>query len=264
MRLRNVLIVWVVLLLVLILVLYFELNALFIWAFVGAFIGSTITMLAIIKRVKIEPYERLVVSRAGQYQDPDVQNGRFFLIRPLEKSVVVNMRPRPYDGGSVGCFTKEGVRLDIGYALQWQVKDPVTFLQNSPGFANTPIALGQIATETLVNTVWQSSLQDVVQRRQKLERAMTFTLRTLPQATNWGIEVVGVNLGEIRVPPNVEEAMARQAAAGLTAEGRKDEVRAAAEALDNLQSALNNPAVLDRAVLLQIMRSLSDAIAQRG
>jgi regulator of protease activity HflC (stomatin/prohibitin superfamily) len=263
MRTRYYLLVLVVLVFVLTLFLYFVLDARFIWAFVGAFIGSAITGLALFKKVEVEAYQRLIVRRAGELRDPGVQGGRLFLIRPFEEPILVDMRPRPRSEEIVRCFTKEGVGLDIGYSLQWQVVDPLRFLTNSPGLENTPIALGQMATPALRDAVGQFGLQDVLLRGQGVAQAFTSSLRGLPQATNWGMEVVEVNLGDTKVPPSVAEAIARQAAADLTAQARQGEVRDAAQALDQMLAMLNNPAVLDRAVLLQIARSLADALAQR-
>ena len=74
---------------------------------------------------------------------------------------------------------------------------------------------------------------------------------------------VDAGLGEIKIPANVAEAMARQVAAALITQARLIEDVGAAQALNAMQGEVSNPAMLDRALLFRILRDLTEAIAQR-
>jgi regulator of protease activity HflC (stomatin/prohibitin superfamily) len=260
---------WVVLLAVVLLIFVFALALYILFgtisalSFGGATIGSALTTLVLFRPIEVEAHEHLIVRRAGNYVDPGGPGGRFFLWRTLDVPVPVDMRPRNQTLESMKCFTRDGVEIDVSSFLLWRVVNPLHLLQNSPGRTNTPVALGQIVGETLMSAVGQLALQEVLQRRQDLARALRLTLQSLPQANIWGIEIVDVGLGEIKVPLEVAEAMARQVAAGLMVQARTAEGVGTAQALDQMQVVLNNPAAVDRALLLQVMRILSDAIAQR-
>ncbi len=245
------------------LLLYFLLGTMSVLSFGGAIIGAAITMLVIFSPIEVEAHEHLIIRRAGNYIDPGGPGGRFFLLRTFDVPVPVDMRPRNQPLESKNCFTRDGVEIGVSSFLLWRVVDPLHFLQNSPGLTNTPVTLGQTIGDTLMTAVGHLTLQQVLHSRQDLTRSLRLTLQNLPQAHVWGIKVTDAGLGEIKVPPEVAEAMARQVAAGLMAQARTTEGVGTAQALDQMQAVLNDPAAVDRALLLQIMRSLSDAIAQR-
>jgi regulator of protease activity HflC (stomatin/prohibitin superfamily) len=199
---------------------------------------------------------------APRYIDPGVTGARFFLLRTIDAPVPVDMRTRTQALESLQCFTQEGVAVDICSFLLWKVVDPCPFLLKSPGRTNTPIALGQIAGQTLMNTVGQWTLAQVLRGRQKLSDELKQTLQNLPETTEWGIRVIEVGLSEIKLPPDVQEARARQMAASLIVDARTTEDVGTAKALAEMQKVLSNPEAVDRAVLLQLVRALSGAISQ--
>jgi regulator of protease activity HflC (stomatin/prohibitin superfamily) len=120
-----------------------------------------------------------------------------------------------------------------------------------------------MVSQALTAAVGQSTFQAVIQNRQEPAHRLRDTLQNLHLDDAWGIEIVDAGLGEINVPPGVAEAIARQVAVGLMAPARTAEGVGTAEALNQMQAALNDPSTVDRALLLQITRLLSDAIAQR-
>jgi regulator of protease activity HflC (stomatin/prohibitin superfamily) len=266
-RMRIALLVLILVVVVLASVLYLVLDTTFIWAFAGSLIGSAVTMLVFFKVVEVEGHEHLIIRRVGRYRDPHAgpgfQGGRFLLFRTIDVPVRIDMRPRTETVENVECYTQDGVGLHISYFLRWRISVPGAFLQNSPGPERVPSTLERIATETLIDEVGQRDFQNVLQGRQSIAKQLTEDLEGSSETVDWGIEVLQVGLGETKPPKNVAEAMARQVAASLLAQARTVEGVGAAQSLDQMQGVLGNPAILDRAVLLQIMHSLSDAIAKR-
>ncbi len=263
MRVVYAILVWFVLVLALASVLYFVLGTTAVLAFGGSLIGSALAMLVVFRVVEVEGYEHLIIRRGGNYRDPGVQGGRFFLIRTVDVPIRVDMRPRTETVESIECFTHEGIDLDVSYFLIWRVIDPLAFLRDSPGPEATPSVLGQVATQTLMDAVGRLSYNDVLQRRQGLVRALRGTLRALPDIADWGIEIVQVGLGETKLPQDIAEAMARQVAATLIAQARLTEDLGAARAIGQMPAMVQDPGMVDRVVLLQIMRSIADALGQR-
>lgn len=263
MGIRAALLVWLVLFLVIVLSLYLVFGAISLWIFGGSIIGSALTFWVIFRVIEVEGYDHLIIRRGGTYLDSGVRGGRFFLIRTLDVPILVDMRPRAESVDGVHCFTQEGVVLQTSYFFLWQVADPMNFLLLSPGPDNAKTTLGQIATETLMNVVGRMNLQAVLQRRQYIATELNRALATLPGLADWGIYFVGAGLGEVKMPPDIAEAMARQVAIALITRARITEDVGAAQALNQMQSMLNNPAMLDRAMLLQVLRGLTEAIAQR-
>jgi regulator of protease activity HflC (stomatin/prohibitin superfamily) len=220
-----------------------------------------------VRRVVLEGHEHLIIRRVGGFKDPHPpsrsQGGAFFLIRAVDAPVRVDMRPHTETVEQIKCFSQDGVDLDIGYSFQWKVDTPLTFSRKNLEPGKVTAALKPVATETLLDFVRQMSFQDVLQKRQNIVNGLRYVLQDPSRTKDWGIEVFQVSLGEIKVPPHIAEAMARQAVAHLVAQARTVEAKGTANDLKEMQGILINPNVLDRAVLLQIMRSLSDAIAQR-
>lgn len=247
--------------LVLVLFLYFVYGATLFWAFLVSFVASTLTILILSRPTEIEGYQHLIIRRAGRYLDTGMRGGRFLLIRTLDIPIPFDTRPRTETPEPVYCFTQEGVSLQVNYFFLWQVMDPMKFLVLGPG--NVPATLGQKAAETLMNIVGGMDLQTVLQKRRDIARALTLALQGLPGIAGWGIVFADAGLGEIKIPPNVAEAMARQVAAALITQARITEDVGAAQALNAMQGVVSNPAMLDRALLFQILHGLTEAIAQR-
>ncbi len=179
--------------------------------------------------------------------------------------MLVDLRPQSQTLEGTKCFTQDGVEILVGSSLRWRVSNPLLMVENSPGLRDTPGALGQMVRQALTAAVGQRAFQDVIHGRQALARELGPRLQGLYQADiqRWGLAIDDVGLGEIDVPPGIAEAIARQVAVGLMAPARTAEGVGTAEALNQMQAALNDPSTVDRALLLQVMRLLSDAIAQR-
>jgi len=214
---------------IIVILLAFVLNAKvgLLASFAASFIIYTLLILILVRAIQVNDYERLIVSRGGGFVDTGIQGRLAFLIRGLERPILVDLRQRREDVAGDRCFTNEGIGIDIDYFFLWKVVDPMRFL---PGSQDVPGTLKEIASAILKTEVGRMSLVDVVMQvvmqRDIINQKLRADLKAFDKAAEWGVELITIDLRSMKVPTDEAEAM--------------NSIMYVAEAMNRIMAAVKN------------------------
>jgi membrane protease subunit HflK len=145
--------------------------------------------------------ERAVVTRLGAFSsiaDPGIN---WHIPWPIEKRVVVNTSEFVSFADSTRMLTQDEALVEINLAVQYRRKDPVQYLFS---VADPERTLGEVSESAIREIVGQSTLDAVLEkgRQEVAVRTKDLVQRTLDQYRT-GLEVISVNLQDVRVPEQV-------------------------------------------------------------
>ncbi|MBN1974324.1 MAG: slipin family protein [Sedimentisphaerales bacterium] len=153
-------------------------------------------------------WERAIVLRLGKFHR--LKGPGMFFIIPMVESVVkaVDMRIRSTDFNSESTLTKDTVPVNVDAICFWMVWDAKKAILEVKDYYLAIVLSAQTALRDIIGT---HELADMLTHRGKLGN----TLReVLDEKTNpWGITVQSVEIRDIIIPRDLEDAMSKQAQA---------------------------------------------------
>jgi len=157
----------------------------------------------------IKQYERAIILRLGKYHR---QSGRGVQTRiPFVDSIlVVDVREKVREFKAERMLTKDNVPVTIDAILRYRIieeraKDAVLNLENFNEM------IQQVSQTTLRNNIGSSVFQDILSRREEVNLHIKAVIAN--EASNWGVEVTGVEIRQVIIPQELEAAMSMQAQA---------------------------------------------------
>ena len=185
----------------------------------------------------IDPAERGVVVRFGQFQDVTEPGPHWHLPIPIERVEIVNVaQSRNAEigyrstTGRVGStihseslmLTKDENIVDLKIEVQYNVKDAAYYLFN---VRNPDLTLRQMTESAVRETVGQSEMDFVLtEGRSEVASKTGSKLQTMLDDLQTGLEVTSVNMIDVQPPEQVQSAFAD------VVKAREDEVRQKNEA----------------------------------
>ncbi|MEN8146031.1 MAG: stomatin-like protein [Campylobacterota bacterium] len=160
-------------------------------------------LIIIIKGIKIVPQSRAyVIERLGKYNR--TIEGGFHVIIPIVDSVAmaVTKQEQIIDIPQQSVITKDNVNISVDGLVFIQVENAK---MAAYGVVNFKRAIANLATTSLRAEIGQMALDETLSSRDTLNRSI---LTALDQASQkWGIKTMRVELRDISVPMEIEEAM---------------------------------------------------------
>lgn len=168
-----------------------------------------LTAAFILLSMKIIPqWQRVVVLRLGRFQSV-LGPGIFFII-PLIDSVAYNVDLRTVTNTfkAEQTLTKDNVPVSVDAVLFWKILDPKKAALEVESYFDAVTWASQTALRDIIGT---TMLSDLLIGRQRIDAALKQIIdeRTEP----WGITVASVELRDIIIPRELQDAMSRQAQA---------------------------------------------------
>ena len=205
-------------------------------------IGLSIAILVVLyKMIKIVPHaSALVIERLGLY-NRTLEGGFHFLIPFIDKvREELTKQEQIIDIPSQSVITKDNVNITVDGIVFIQVENAK---DATYGIVNFKRAIANLATTTLRAEIGQLALDESLSSRDKLNQRI---LMGIDSTTNkWGVKTMRVELRDISVPREIEEAMNLQMKAER--EKRAIELKAVAdkEAVIRDAEGLKQKAVLE-------------------
>lgn len=156
-------------------------------------------------------------------------------------------------------LTKDTVPVDVDAVLFWVVWDAE---KAALEVENYNIAIAWAAQTALREVIGQMSLADILVGRAKMDADLQKIIdeRTTP----WGITVQSVEIRDVVIPQDLEDAMSRQAQAERERQARvilgESEKQIAASFAEAAQSYIGNPTALH----LRAMNMLFEGLKEKG
>lgn len=211
--------------------------------------------------IKVVPeYERAVIFRLGRLLDREAKGpGTFFILPCIDKYQTVDLRTKSFDVPPQNILTKDSVTIFVDAVIYYKIQDPVISITN---IRDAGRGTSLLAQTLLRNVLGAHSLGEAMTGRDLLANQLQVTL---DEATDpWGVKVERVEIKDVRLPQNLQRAMAAEAEATreakakvISASGEMSAARALKEAAEVIA---NSPTALQ----LRYLQTLNIIAAEKG
>ncbi len=205
------------------------------------------------------PWESAVVLRAGKFRKL-AGPGLFFIV-PIVDSVAVwiDQRVQTSTFTAEETLTKDTVPVDVDAVLFWVVWDAKKAALEVASYQEAIQWAAQTALRDIIGT---TSLADLLSSRQVVDEALQKAIDA--RSTPWGITVNSVEIRDIKIPDNLQDAMSRQAQAQRESQARvilgEAETQIAHSFIDAAKQYEGNPMALH----LRAMNMLYEGLKEKG
>src|ERR687890_1766752 len=159
--------------------------------------------------IVINQYERAIILRLGNFKRR-VMPGIHVRIPLIDNVLVIDIRERVREFNAERMLTKDNVPVTIDAILRYKIIEERAndALLNVENFNEM---IKQVSQTTLRNNIGSSVFQDILSRREEINQHIKSIISY--EASNWGIEVAGVEIRQVIIPKELEAAMSKQAQA---------------------------------------------------
>jgi uncharacterized membrane protein YqiK len=204
-------------------------------------------------------WERAVVLRLGKFRSLKGP-GPFFII-PIVETVfqTVDMRIRSTDFSSESTLTKDTVPVNVDAICFWMVWDAKKAILEVENFYLAIVLSAQTALRDIIGT---HELAELLTHREKLGKRLQ---EILDDKTNpWGITVQSVEIRDIIIPKDLEDAMSKQAQAERERQARIILGTAETEIAEKFAQAAKHYESNPVAMHLRGMNMLFEGLKEKG
>ena len=206
----------------------------------------------------VKEYERGVVFRLGRLVGPRGP-GLILLVPFIERMQKIDLRTVTLDVPAQEVITRDNVTVRVNAVAYFRVVDPNAAIVNVTDYNR---ATSQIAQTTLRSVLGQSTLDDLLSERDKINEQLQ---RIIDEQTEpWGVKVSIVEVKDVELPQTMQRAMARQAEAER--EKRAKVIHAEGE-LEASQKLAQAAAVIDQnplGIQLRYLQTLTEIGAEKN
>jgi hypothetical protein len=228
---------------------------------IGAWaLGWTIVGIYFLFALKVaSQWEKVIVLRLGKFvglKGP----GLFWIIPIIDTAVMwIDHRVAVTSFSAEKTLTKDTVPVDVDAVLFWVVWDAEKAALEVTDYKS---AISWAAQTALREIIGQMTLADILIGRGKMDAELQKIIdeRTTP----WGVTVQSVEIRDVIIPPDLENAMSRQAQAERERQSRmilgESEQQIAASFAEASKAYINNPTALH----LRAMNMLFEGLKEKG
>ncbi|XP_040570023.1 band 7 protein AGAP004871 isoform X1 [Lepeophtheirus salmonis] len=192
----------------------------------------------------VQEYERAVIFRLGRLKKGGASGpGLFFILPCIDNYRCVDLRTVSYEVPPQEMLSRDSVTVSVDAVCFYKISNPLAAVCNVGNYTHSTNLL--VAT-SLRNVLGTKTLAEILSERETICHVME---HILDEATRpWGVKVERVEIKDVRVPVQLQRAMAAEAEAArearakvVAAEGEQKastHLKEAALVLEESQSAL--------------------------
>lgn len=208
----------------------------------------------------VQEYERAVIFRLGRLLKGGAKGpGIFFIIPCVDTYRKVDLRTMSFDVPPQEILSKDSVTVAVDAVVYYRVNNATIAIANVEDYGHSTRLL---AATTLRNILGTRNLSEMLIERDSISHLV---MSILDEATDpWGVKVERVEIKDVRLPVQLQRAMAAEAEASrearakvIAAEGEQRASRALKEAADVITES---PAALQ----LRYLQTLSSISAEKN
>lgn len=204
-------------------------------------------------------WEKAVVLRLGHFRTI-TGPGVFFLIPAVDiVAAWIDQRVQTSTFTAEQTLTKDTVPVDVDAVLFWVVWDTKKAALEVASYRD---AIGWAAQTALRDIIGTTLLSDLLSNRKTVDESLQQTIDA--RTTPWGITVQSVEIRDIKIPDNLQDAMSRQAQAERERQARvilgEAEQQIAGSFLEAAKSYATDPIALH----LRAMNMLYEGLKEKG
>ncbi|XP_048836724.1 stomatin-like isoform X1 [Brienomyrus brachyistius] len=164
----------------------------------------------------VQEYERAVIFRLGRIIDRKAKGpGMFFVLPCTDTFVKVDLRMVSFDIPAQEILTRDSVTVCVDGVVYFRVKCPISSVAN---VSNVHHSTRLLAQTTLRNVLGTKNLTELLTDRETISNSMQLSLDEVTE--RWGIKVERVEIKDIRLPQQLQRAMAAEAEASRDARAK--------------------------------------------
>jgi regulator of protease activity HflC (stomatin/prohibitin superfamily) len=229
--------------------------------FIGTYVlGLTLIGTYILYAMRVaSQWEKAIILRLGRFHK--LAGPGLFWIIPILDTIPswIDHRVMVTPFTAEKTLTKDTVPVDVDAVLFWVVWDAEKAALEVKDYVS---AISWAAQTALREIIGQSVLADILVGRAKMDAELQKIIdeRTTP----WGITVQSVEIRDVIIPPDLEDAMSSQAQAERERQARvilgESEMQIAASFAEASKAYINNPTALH----LRAMNMLFEGLKEKG
>ncbi|KAJ8300965.1 hypothetical protein KUTeg_022484 [Tegillarca granosa] len=201
----------------------------------------------------VQEYERAVIFRLGRLLSGGAKGpGIFFILPCIESYTKVDLRTVSFD-----VPPQEVISVDA--VVYYRVSNPTVSVAN---VENAHHATRLLAQTTLRNILGTKNMSEILTERETISNAMQ---NVLDGATDrWGIKVERVEIKDVRLPLQLQRAMAAEAEASREARAKVLAAEGEHQASWSLKEAADTIAQSPAAIQLRYLQTLNSISAEKN
>ncbi|XP_022121766.2 band 7 protein AGAP004871-like [Pieris rapae] len=178
-------------------------------------------------------FERAVILRNGKvHKNKAFGPGLLFYLPCVDSVKFIDLRTFCYEVPPQEALTKDSLTVSVDAVVFYKVFEPVWAVIN---VNNYRIATQFLASTTLRNALGTTKLSDVLINRPVISQQVLELMKNTTK--EWGVKVLKVEIKDIRLPLQLQKAMAAEAESTRLANAKIIVAKSEIEAIKNLQVA---------------------------
>ena len=206
-----------------------------------------------------QQWQKAVVLRAGRLQS--IKGPGLFFIVPILDSITawIDQRIRTSEFSAELALTRDTVPVNVDAIVFWMVHDAQ---RAALEIADYTSAVQRVAQTSLREMIGSSLLSDLLSERKEADA----TLKTVigAKTAEWGVTVSSVEIRDVAIPANLQDAMSRQAQAEREKQARVTLGSAEEEVAQKFVNAAKLYAQSPEALQLRAMNIIYETTKERG
>ncbi|XP_032795470.1 band 7 protein AGAP004871 isoform X2 [Daphnia magna] len=209
----------------------------------------------------VQEYERAVIFRLGRLLSGGAKGpGIFFILPCIETYTKVDLRTGVFDIPPQEVLTKDSVTVSVDAVVYFRVSNATVSVAN---VENAHHSTRLLAQTTLRNILGTKDLHEILGDRETISGSMQAA--ALDEATeSWGIKVERVEIKDVRLPVQLQRAMAAEAEASREARAKVIAAEGEFKASTALKEASMVIAESPAALQLRYLQTLSTISAEKN
>jgi len=220
-------------------------------ALIGIFLGYSIKM--------AQQWERAVVLRLGKLQA--VKGPGLFILIPIFDAVAtwIDQRIRTTEVNAEQALTKDTVPVNVDAIVFWMVHDAERAALEIADYSS---AVQRVAQTSLREMIGSSVLSELLSERKTADATLKEVIGA--KTAEWGVTVNSVEIRDVAIPDNLQDAMSRQAQAEREKQARVILGSAEEEVAQKFVNAAKLYASSPEALQLRAMNIIYETTKERG
>jgi regulator of protease activity HflC (stomatin/prohibitin superfamily) len=218
---------------------------------VGIVLGTALKM--------AQQWEKAVVLRAGKLSA--IKGPGLFLIVPILDIITawIDQRIRTTEVNAEQALTRDTVPVNVDAIVFWMVHDAERAALEIADYAS---AVQRVAQTSLREMIGSSLLSELLSERKTADETLKSVIGV--KTAEWGITVNSVEIRDVAIPDNLQDAMSRQAQAEREKQARVTLGSAEEEIAQKFVNAAKLYAENPEALQLRAMNIIYETTKERG
>jgi len=221
--------------------------------------GIVIVLILLISAIKIlKEYERGVIFRFGRLRGAKGP-GIILIIPFVDKMTKVDLRTVTMDVPPQDIITHDNVPVKVNAVVYFRVMDPSKSIVKIEKYI---LATSQIAQTTLRSILGQVELDDLLARREKINKELQKIIDE--QTDPWGVKVSTVEIKDVELPQSIQRAFAKQAEAERERRAKIISAEGEFQASEKLSKAAEVLSEFPVSVQLRFLQTLKEIATEQN